>query len=53
MLLKYLLNKKYREDYSRDTSLRFKKSDEKIEKIYSNLASEFKKNSSAKVKKNS
>ena len=31
MLIKYLLNKKYRENYSKDISLRFKKSDEQLE----------------------
>ena len=51
MLIKYLLSKKYREDYSGDLAIHLKESDEQREKIYSNIGSELKKNSSAKVKK--
>lgn len=51
MLIKYLLSKKYREDYSRDLSISFKEADEKIEKIYYDIANELKKTSSSKVRK--
>ena len=43
MLIEYLLSKKYREDYSRDISIRYKEADEKLEKIYYDIASELKK----------
>ena len=51
MLIKYLLSKKYREGYSRELSMRFKESDENLEKIYHDIAMEFSKNTSPKIKK--
>ena len=40
MMIKYLFSKKYREDYSRDLSMRFKEDDEKIKKIYYDISNE-------------
>ena len=51
MMLKYLLSKKYREDYSRDLSMRFKETDEKREKIYLQTAKKSKKTNFSKIKK--
>ena len=51
MLIKYLLSKKYREDYSRNLSIRFKVADEKLEKIYYDIAIELKKTNSSKTRK--
>ena len=51
MLIKYLLNKKYREDYSGDLAIRIKKSDEQLEKVYSNIGSEFLKNNPTEIQK--
>ena len=38
MLIKYLLSKKYREDYSGDLAKRIKESDEQLENIYSDIS---------------
>jgi hypothetical protein len=51
MLIKYLLNKRYRKDYSGDLAIRIKKYDEQVEKIYFNIGSEFLKSNSTKAKK--
>lgn len=51
MLIKYLLSKKYREDYSKDLIRRFNEADIELENIYSNMAIESKKDSFRKMKK--
>ena len=51
MLIKYLLSKKYREDYSRNFAIRINEADEQIEKIYFNIATKSKENNSPKTKK--
>lgn len=40
MLIKYLLSKKYRDDYSKDLIKRFNDADEELRNIYSNIAIE-------------
>jgi len=44
MLIKYLLSKKYRENYSRSFAIRINESDKQTERIYSNISSKSKPN---------
>ena len=51
MLIKYLLSKKYREDYSKDLIKRFNDADKELKNIYSKIAIESNKDCYLKMKK--